>query len=115
MSLDLDPTDSPTAVRVTSVPGERPAHVDVVREVLETVVFVVLLVAVVKGFVLEWFVIPTGSMSTTLLGYHLRAKCPQCGHEYRVNSSQEVDPADGPALRVDWSRCENCGLVVPMQ
>src|SRR5262249_4813982 len=43
---------------------------DSFREVVETIVFVVVLVLLLKSFLAEAFVIPTGSMATTLLGYH---------------------------------------------
>src|SRR5712691_7356281 len=46
------------------------------REVVETIVFVVVLVLLLKSFVAEAFVIPTGSMATTLLGYHKDVTCP---------------------------------------
>ena len=49
---------------------------DNIRETIETVVFVVVLVLLLKTFLAEAFVIPTGSMATTLLrlpqGHHLR-------------------------------------------
>ena len=48
---------------------EVPAVKDAFREVVETVVFVVVLVLMLKTFVAEAFVIPTGSMAETLLGY----------------------------------------------
>src|SRR5262249_38961186 len=42
---------------------------DSLREIAETVVFVVVLVLMLKTFVAEAFVIPTGSMAETLYGY----------------------------------------------
>jgi signal peptidase I len=67
---------------------------DSFREVIETVVFVVVLVLMLKSFDAEAFVIPTGSMSETLLGYQKMTVCPQCGYRFPVNCSQEVDPQD---------------------
>src|SRR4051794_7520638 len=55
---------------------------DSVREVIETVVFVVVLVLLLKTFLAEAFVIPTGSMATTLLGYHRNVTCEQCGYRF---------------------------------
>src|SRR5262249_43191704 len=50
---------------------EKPAEPkDSFREIIETVVFVIVLVFMLKTFLAEAFVIPTGSMATTLLGYH---------------------------------------------
>src|SRR5260370_26441323 len=42
---------------------------DSFREIVETIVFVVVLVLLLKAFVAEAFVIPTGSMAETLYGY----------------------------------------------
>jgi len=86
-----------------------PPKKDAVREVFETIVFVVVLVLMLKLFVVEAFVIPTGSMAETLYGYNKIVTCPQCGHEFPVNSSNEVDPSDGRAPRaVTGACCPNC-------
>ena len=58
----------------------------------QCVVFVVVLVLLLKSFVAEAFVIPTGSMAETLLGYQKNVTCPECNYEFPVNCSQEVDP-----------------------
>lgn len=65
---------------------------DPAREVIETIVFVVVLVLLLKLFVTEAFVIPTGSMAETLYGYQKIITCPECGHEFPVNSHDEVEP-----------------------
>lgn len=62
------------------------------REAVETIVFVVVLVLLLKLFVVEAFVIPTGSMAETLYGYHKLLTCPKCTHEFPVNSHDEVEP-----------------------
>jgi signal peptidase I len=82
---------------------------DSVREVVETIVFVVVLVLLLKSFAAEAFVIPTGSMAQTLLGYQKEVVCPDCGIKFPINCSQEVDPADGgkPA-QVFACVCPNC-------
>ena len=63
--------------------SKEPVMKDAVREVVETVVFVVVLVLLLKTFVAEAFVIPTGSMAETLLGYQKWVECPQC-HEMKL-------------------------------
>ena len=85
-------------------PGPR----DSVREVCETVVFVVALVLLLKLFVVEAFVIPTGSMAETLYGYHKTVHCPECEHDYAVNCSDEVEPQDGEVRPVLAATCPNC-------
>lgn len=82
---------------------------DSLREIAETIVFVVALVLMLKLFVVEAFVIPTGSMAETLLGYNINATCPQCAYTFPVNASNEVDPTDGfPARPVLKACCPNC-------
>src|ERR1051325_1083170 len=61
---------------------------DSVREIFETVVFVVVLVLLLKTFVAEAFVIPTGSMAETLYGYQRIVKCPKCHLQFPVNCSK---------------------------
>jgi signal peptidase I len=94
-------------------PGTDPRHkgheVSVTREVAETVVFVVVLVLLLKAFVAQAFVIPTGSMAPTLYGYQMVVECPKCGVEFPVNASYEVEPSDGgPQLPVAHCICPNC-------
>src|SRR5437016_1219408 len=90
--------------KAEAVPTE---HKDNLREVIETVVFVVVLVLLLKAFVAEAFVIPTGSMAETLYGYQKLVVCPKCEEEFPVNCSQEVDPQSGPAIPVVACTCPN--------
>ena len=81
---------------------------DGLREIVETVVFVVVLVLLLKAFVAEAFVIPTGSMAETLYGYQKLVTCPKCQYEFPVNCSCEVDPQQGPPTPVVACTCPNC-------
>ena len=86
-----------------------PQPTDSAREIVETVVFVVVLVLLLKSFAAEAFVIPTGSMAQTLYGYQKDVTCPQCGLEFPVNCSGEIDPPDGrPPVFVNGCVCPNC-------
>lgn len=107
-----------TADRATSTTEEakkKPPR-DPAREVVETVVFVVVLVLLLKLFVTEAFVIPTGSMATTLYGYQKIVTCPKCGHVFPVNSHEEAEGAapngnpNGPKVRQALVKyvCPNC-------
>jgi signal peptidase I len=82
------------------------SHGDASREVFETVVFVVVLVLMLKLFVAEAFVIPTGSMASTLWGDKIRVTCPQCGNEFPVTASA----SQGPRIVPQSTFCQNCGL-----
>ncbi len=79
------------------------------REICETIAFVVTLVLLLKMFVVEAFVIPTGSMAETLYGYQKEAVCPECGFAFPVNSSTEVEPPDELfRTRIAGACCPNC-------
>jgi len=82
---------------------------DTFREIVETVVFVVVLVLLLKSFVAEAFVIPTGSMAETLYGYQKIVTCPKCHEVFPVNCSIEVDPQQFPNnTDVVGCTCPNC-------
>src|SRR5437868_4617887 len=98
----------PVPAPKTKKAEEQPAVKDAFREVVETIVFVVVLVLLLKTFVAEAFVIPTGSMAETLLGYQRWVTCAQCGYPYPVNCSSEVDPQQGPPIPVLGCTCPNC-------
>jgi signal peptidase I len=88
---------------------------DSFREVVETVVFVVVLVLLLKSFLAEAFVIPTGSMATTLYGYHRLVTCPQCGHQFAVNVSKEVEGEEGGRQPVTGCTCPNCRFHIELR
>jgi hypothetical protein len=80
------------------------------RDIIETVVFVVVLVVLLKMFLAEAFVIPTGSMATTLLGYHKDVICDKCHYPFIINAHSETGE-DQPAEQViEWT-CPNCRYV----
>lgn len=83
---------------------------DPAREAVETIVFVVVLVLLLKLFVTEAFVIPTGSMAETLYGYQKIITCPKCGHEFPVNSHDEVEGNQATKRRGKLFEytCPNC-------
>jgi signal peptidase I len=86
------PATAPSAKTKPQLKKAAPETVkDTWREIVETVVFVVVLVLLLKSFVAEAFVIPTGSMAETLYGYQKWVKCPQCDFEFPVNCSSQVE------------------------
>src|SRR5437588_2267812 len=84
------PTPHPATASASKGPGPGDMK-DGSREVVETIVFVVVLVLLLKTFLAEAFVIPTGSMATTLLGYHRDVTCEMCGYRFLVNASSEAE------------------------
>ena len=83
---------------------------DHTREAVETIVFVVVLVLLLKLFVTEAFVIPTGSMAETLYGIQKVVTCKQCGFEFPVNAHDEVEGQQGSGRKLNLVGycCPNC-------
>jgi signal peptidase I len=96
--------------RILGSPTQGHAHqTESMREVVETVVFVVVLVLLLKSFAAEAFVIPTGSMAETLWGYQKWVVCPRCGYGFPVNASSQVEQQDDkPLVPVVGCICPNC-------
>ncbi len=72
-----------------------------VRDILEAVILALILAFTFRTFMVEAYVIPTGSMAPTLNGAHFRVICPQCGWVFDANANVEqqwvrqYNPADG--------------------
>ena len=78
------------------------------RDFVEQIVIAFILAFLIRGFDAEAFVIPTGSMAPTLMGRHKEIECPQCGHQYAINASDETEE-DIKKLRVpEAGVCGNC-------
>jgi len=92
-----------------------------IRDTIESIWVAIVLAFVLRGFVIEAFVIPTGSMAPRLYGEHLDLRCKACGYEYGFGWSSEQDRAAGGWLSnrgaSDWrggggpggAECPNCG------
>ncbi|RIK82961.1 MAG: signal peptidase I [Planctomycetota bacterium] len=78
-------------------PGKADAaasNFQVFRETLESIVVAFVLAFLFRTFEAEAFVIPTGSMSPSLLGQHKDVNCPQCGYRFRTTASSEGEDRD---------------------
>ncbi len=84
-STSADSTSN--SVSPTSNRPQRP-HEASIRETLESIVIAFVLAFVFRAFVVEAFVIPTGSMAPTLLGKHVQVTCPQCGYTFTLGPAQ---------------------------
>ena len=78
------------------------------KETLESVVVAFVLAFTFRVYVLEAYIIPTGSMAPTLLGSHVEAGCPQCGRRVVADAGPLRDRA------VDAARCPMCFARVPL-
>ncbi len=85
-------------------PSPEPAiplgHAGHVVETVQTVLTALMLAFVFRAFLVEAFIIPTGSMAPALLGAHATVTCPGCGWEF------DVVPANRTV-------CPNCHLNAP--
>lgn len=59
-------------------------------DTLQSLIVAFVLAMAFRGFVLEGFIIPTGSMAPTLMGQHTLWHSPQTGYEFRVDASDDV-------------------------
>lgn len=85
------------------------------RDTLFSVIWLVICALAVRVFVVEAYVIPSGSMAPTLLGIHQQARCGHCGHAFAVEGQgagsrrplhcpvcrQKLEPPSGPLLGGD--------------
>ena len=81
----------------TTAPTAQQSHAAAIRETIESIAIAFVLAFLFRTFEAEAFVIPTGSMAPTLMGRHKDLECPQCGYNFQVSASEEVE-RDG-ALR----------------
>jgi signal peptidase I len=92
------PQESPTAAK----PEEPTNNVRVIREYVEALATALVLAFFFKAFVAEMFIIPTGSMATTLMGRHKDVCCEQCGFPFQISASEESnDGAEHPRNAYD--------------
>ena len=108
-----------------------------IKDTLESILIALILAFVFRAYFVEAFVIPTGSMATTLYGAHMRFKCEDCGYDFTSNfqapqtpGSDEINiPRDafvtinqrgqdgkvrtGATPYVFALTCPNCGFRVP--
>ncbi len=90
--------DAPSVPSAESILKSEPMNnIRAIRETLEALVIALVLAFFFKAFTAEAFVIPTGSMATTLMGRHKDINCGQCGFAFQISASEESnDGADVP-------------------
>src|SRR5947208_13966241 len=103
--------DAPTSPTSPNHPPRK----ENVKETIESILVAFILAFVFRAFVVEAFVIPSGSMATTLLGAHMRFRCEECGFAFDVNyPASQSDDSNIPATTHAFysSYCPNCGYKV---
>lgn len=84
------------------------------RHSVECVVVLLVVVLMIRTFVAEAYIVPTGSMAPTLIGHHKVGRCPRCGYRTRVGRQGQgihgVRAANREAERhYRLATCANCG------
>jgi signal peptidase I len=58
--------------------------------------------------VVKTYIVPTGSMAPTVLGFHKDVTCPKCKRRFAINASSEMDPGGGQPEKITGCTCANC-------
>ncbi len=85
---------------MTQTGATKSNHLAQVRDSVESVYVAIVLAFVLRAFMIEAFVIPTGSMANALYGDHYELTCPCCGWQYAFGRDQDSNPNN--------ARCPNC-------
>lgn len=81
----------------TAPAAAKPHHKTSIRETLISIIIAFAMAFVFRGFVIEAFLIPTGSMAPTLMGAHMRFEAPQTGYSWPADARDKPGPAREPA------------------
>lgn len=89
----------------------------VFRQIAESLLLLAVAVVLFRGFFAEGYLISTGSMAPSLLGYHRQVTCPSCHYQFARGAafdsdseSGEIAWADSTSQHVSLATCPNCGL-----
>lgn len=87
------------------------------RSAIDLAICFVIAVILLRTFILEGYLISTGSMAPGLLGFHRRIACPSCRYDFAfgVAFDDSVD-SGAPAIREPegsrrYATCPNCGQI----
>lgn len=94
----------PAPRRLTDKPTD-----ESLKETFESVIIAFILAFVFRAYVVEAFVIPTGSMGPTLLGEHMQTVCGQCGYRFDADARNRPRNTRGEALNT-YIICPMCNF-----
>ena len=82
------------------------------RDMVQSVYIAIVLAFILRAFLIEAFVIPTGSMANALCGVHVHVNCPRCQYHYSHGLDEGYDQslARKTGLTSINATCPNCGL-----
>lgn len=79
------------------------------RDTVESIWVAIVLAFVLRAFMIEAFVIPTGSMAPELLGEHMDLRCSCCGYEFSFGLPREATVLRSRKFRPAGAVCPSCG------
>ncbi|WP_432797293.1 S26 family signal peptidase [Poriferisphaera sp. WC338] len=94
----------------TGAPKKEKPTDETIKETFISLILAFTFALVFRAYIIEPFIIPTGSMAPTLLGRHLRVTCKQCGYTFTVDAT--FDPKRIP---VPGIVCPMCRFPNPIQ
>jgi len=96
---------------LAAAPARPAAPRESLRETLESIIIALILAFVFRAFIVEAFIIPTGSMAPTLYGAHGTILCDNCGWE-TAYGLQDLGEKRGEGRVGDASKviCPNCSF-----
>lgn len=99
--------------------GKRPCRfflsARAIRDAVESVAVALVLAFLFRAFAAQAFIIPTGSMASTLMGRHKDVVCLKCGYPYRVGASEEMDESGRPTgYRIIAGTCPMCRFTMDL-
>ena len=91
-----------------STSGRRREH-EGIKDTIESIIVALILAFVFRAFVVEAFVIPTGSTAPTLYGAHGTILCEDCGTEFAYGLRDLDDKRrNNPVTSSARAICPNC-------
>ena len=88
---DTSPRDAAASGTADDAPSETASRQhtpeESIKDTFESIIIAFVLAFVFRAYVVEAFVIPTGSMAPTLLGQHYDVVCGECGYRYATESN----------------------------
>lgn len=92
----------------TQTSPKKAAGDESLKDTFESIIIAFILAFVFRAYVVEAFVIPTGSMAPTLLGEHVEITCGQCGYHFKADAASSEDWATRPGPRGPEVVCPMC-------
>lgn len=88
----------------------RSHETDWLRSLADLALLFLMAVMMLRAFLMEGYLISTGSMAPGLLGLHKRVSCPECNFEFAFGVAfDESAEESSPRLSRDYATCPNCG------